>query len=103
MKVAVASQNRKSVTTHLGRCRKFWIYTIEDKKVLNRELLELPKELSFHESSPHDTHPLDDVALIICGGMGENLKNRLARKSIGSFVTEESDPDKAVVEYLKQN
>ncbi len=25
MKIAVASQNRKTVTAHAGKCRKFWL------------------------------------------------------------------------------
>jgi predicted Fe-Mo cluster-binding NifX family protein len=52
MKIAVASQNRKEITGHTGQCRKFWIYQIENDAVAGKELLELPKEQSFHETSP---------------------------------------------------
>jgi cytochrome d ubiquinol oxidase subunit II len=50
MKIAVASQNRRDVTGHTGRCRKFWIYDIQQAAVRERQLLELPKAQSFHES-----------------------------------------------------
>jgi len=100
MKIAVTSQNRKAVTEHAGRCRKFWIFTIENNKITEKELLELSKEQSFHDSSPHDAHPLDDVDILITGGMGQGLKGRLERKGIIGLVTNESDPQKAVSHYL---
>ncbi|EIC29959.1 MULTISPECIES: NifB/NifX family molybdenum-iron cluster-binding protein [Methylomicrobium] len=74
MKIAVASQNRKDITGHTGRCRKFWIYRIENGVVAGKELLELPKEQSFHESSPLELSPLDDdVQVLIAGGMGASI------------------------------
>ena len=100
MKIAVTSQNRKTVTEHAGRCRKFWVFSIENNKIIEKELLELPKEQAFHESSPHDSHPLDDIDVLIAGGMGQGLMMRLERKSINSLVTKESDPEKAVLLYL---
>jgi predicted Fe-Mo cluster-binding NifX family protein len=54
MRIAVASQNRKTVTGHAGKCRKFWIYDTDGAEVLGKILLELPMEQSFHES--HDHH-----------------------------------------------
>ena len=44
MKIAVTSQNRKTITGHAGKCRKFWIYEIVDKKVVDNTLLELALE-----------------------------------------------------------
>ncbi len=44
MKIAVTSQNRKSITEHAGRCRKFWIFMIEENRIVDRKLLELAKE-----------------------------------------------------------
>jgi predicted Fe-Mo cluster-binding NifX family protein len=100
MKIAVTSQNRREITEHAGRCRKFWIYDIEDKQVVNKSLLEIPVEQSFHESSSHDPHPLDDVAVLISAGMGQGMVNRLASKGIVAVVTTQKDPDLAVNAYL---
>lgn len=103
MKIAVTSQNRREVTEHAGRCRKFWIYDIEDKQVLNKQLLELSLEQSFHESHPHQPHPLDVAAVLISGSMGQGMYLRLAAKGIIGIVTGEKDPDRAVNEYLAGN
>jgi len=101
MKIAVASQNRREITDHTGRCRKFWVYEIENGTISNKTLLELSKEQSFHDSSPHESSPLDDVQVLIAGGLGTGLVRRLENRGIKSLVTTETDPDKAVENYLK--
>ncbi len=100
MKIAVTSQNRKTITGHAGKCRKFWIYDVVGHTVIARSLLELPLEQSFHESHGQP-HPLDDANVLICGGMGQGLVQRLKAKGIEGLVTTETDPDCAVDAYLK--
>ncbi len=100
MKIAVTSQNRREITQHAGRCRNFLVFEVVDGRFTGQSLLELPKEASFHDSSPNARHPLDDVDLLIAGGMGEGLHARLARKGIASLVTSETDPERAVRLWL---
>lgn len=100
MKIAVTSQNRKTVTAHAGKCRKFWIYEVEGGEVKGKSLLELPIEQSFHASHGEAPHPLDDINALISGGMGMGLKNRLRQKSIVALATAEPDPDRAVSAWL---
>ena len=100
MKIAVASQNRREITDHNGRCRKFWIYEVDNGTIASKELLELPKEQSFHDSSPHEPSPLDDVQVLIAGGMGTGLIRRLENMGIEALITTEINPDKAVEDYL---
>ncbi|MEW6415738.1 MAG: NifB/NifX family molybdenum-iron cluster-binding protein [Pseudomonadota bacterium] len=100
MKIAVASQNRKNVTGHAGKCRKFWIYDIEANAVKDKQHLELPREQSFHEFRGAEPHPLAGVQVLITGGMGEGLARRLAGMGIEGLVTSETDPDQAVAAWL---
>ena len=100
MKIAVASQNRKEITGHTGRCRKFWVYTIENNEIVEKELLKLPKEQSFHDSSPFEPSPLDHMQVLITGGMGTGLARRLEQKNIQALITKETDPEKAVKDFL---
>ena len=100
MNIAVASQNRQDITEHAGRCRKFWIYRISEGSAVGKELLELPKEQSFHDSSPHDPHPLDGVQVLIAGNFGVGLAARLESKGIKPVITPEMDPDRAIAAYL---
>jgi len=100
MKIAVTSQNRRTVTSHAGRCRRFWIYHVRDGAPVGRELLELPREQSFHESSPGEAHLLDGIQALISQGMGDGLVRRLARMGARGYLTEASDPDEAVRRWL---
>ena len=76
------------------------MFITESNKIVRKELLELPREQSFHESSPHESHPLDDIDLLIAGDMGLGLMRRLERKGIKGIVTKEDNPEKAVLLYL---
>ncbi len=100
MKIAVSSQNQTAVTAHLGHCQKFWIYDVNNATIQNKELLQLSKNQSFHESSPKDPHPLDVVQILISGSMGHGLARRLESKGIQPIITSETDPDTAVTAYL---
>lgn len=104
MKIAVTSQNRKTITEHAGKCRKFWIYNIQNQQVIGKDLLELPLEQSFHESAqtagPQAAHPLDGTSLLIAASAGRGLQLRLAQKGIQLAVTTETDPDRAVTAWL---
>ena len=100
MKIAVSSQNRKTNTGHAGKCRKFWIYEVDAKKIVNKTLLELALEQSFHESHGGGPHPLDEIKVLICGGAGQGLIRRLDGMGIQGLVTTETDPDSAVVDFL---
>lgn len=103
MEIAVASRNKASITSHTGKCQNFWIYEVNPKEILGKELLELSKEQTFHNTSPHDPHPLDNVQVLISGGIGRGLMRRLERQGIEGVVTLESDPDLAVISYLKNS
>ena len=100
MKIAVTSQNKKTITEHAGRCRKFWVFDIENNRIVNKQLLELPKQQSFHESSSHESHPLDNIDVLISAGMGQGLMMRLQHKGIKGLITRETVPEQAVLLYL---
>lgn len=106
MKIAVTSQNRQEITGHAGRCRKFWVYEVieaEDTKsgeIKGRELVELSKEQSLHEHRGPEHPILDSIQVLITGGMGEGMRQRLTRLGIRGIITPETDPDTAVRAFL---
>jgi predicted Fe-Mo cluster-binding NifX family protein len=100
MKIAVTSQNRRDITEHAGRCRNFWVFEVDGLHIVNRSLLELPKESSLHDAPPDGPHALDGVDVLIAGGMGGGLRSRLARRGIEALVTTETQPEGAVRAWL---
>lgn len=100
MKIAVTSQNRKTITEHAGKCRKFWIYNIEAGAVMGRDLIELPMEQSFHASQHQLAEALTDIDVLITASMGAGLHQRLKQSGIHPLITTEEDPNAAVAAYL---
>lgn len=98
--IAVTSQNRRTVTGHAGRCRKFWLYPIEQGAIGERRLIELSIEETFHASSRGVPQPLEGITTMISQEMGGGLYMRLQRNGIQPWITSETDPDAAVRAYL---
>lgn len=100
MKIAITSQNLSTISGHAGRCRKFWIYEVEGKRVARKALLELPLAQRFQACAPGSPHPLDVVNVLITGGMKTRLHDSLMQKGILAVSTTETDPDRAVAAWL---
>jgi predicted Fe-Mo cluster-binding NifX family protein len=100
MKIAVTSQNLSTISGHAGRCRKFWIYEVEGKRVARKALLELPLALRFQACVPDRPHPLNAVNVLITAGMKTRLHDNLMQKGILAVSTTETDPDRAVAAWL---
>jgi predicted Fe-Mo cluster-binding NifX family protein len=101
MKIAVTSQNFRTVTPHAGRTRRFLVYeAAEGGEPVEVDRLDLPKELSMHEFHADTPHPLDAVDVIIAGSFGEGFAARMAKRGIVAVATNLADPVEAVKEYL---
>jgi len=108
MKIAIASQNKKTISAHAGKVSRYYIYYIntETKVTEKKELIELPKEdilhNRFHESpDPFAPHPIYDVDMVITGGAGPGFVNRLASQNTRVVITSETDPDEAISKLLE--
>lgn len=100
-KIAVASQNFRTVTPHAGKTRRFLIFRVEPGEVPEEsERLDLPPEMAFHEFQDANPHPLDGVQVLIVGSCGEGFIRRLARRGIEVVATAETDPRQAIADYL---
>jgi len=93
MKIAVTSQNFRTVTGHAGRARRFIIYAVEaDGEPREIDRLDLPREMAFHEFHGDDPHPIDGVDVVVTGGCGPGFPRRLAARGIRVVTTEEQEP-----------
>lgn len=103
--VAITCQNRKEVSGHAGKCRNFFIYTIDDTKILSKELLELSKEEALHEAfhNPEmagQAHPIFDVDIFLVGGIGIGAINKLKAHNVDTYIVRETNPDTAIESFL---
>jgi predicted Fe-Mo cluster-binding NifX family protein len=102
MKVAVASQNRRSVTAHAGRCRRFWVYDVHDGEAGPGQLLELDKDGTLHALRPGIPPALAGLDVLIAEELCASLRRRLERHGIEGRASTCERPDDAVREFLAE-
>jgi predicted Fe-Mo cluster-binding NifX family protein len=101
MRIAVTSQNFRSVTGHAGHARRFLVFNVDAANAIELvDRLDLPKELAMHGFDDHTAHPLFGMDVLITGGAGEGFKQRLAQRGVRVMATAETDPVAAVHAFL---
>ena len=101
MRIAVTSQNFRSVTGHAGRARRFIVFEVGDKGTPQEiERLDLEANMTIHGFDPRSNHPLDNMKVLITAGSGEGFIRHMAARGVQVVATAESDPAMAVAAYL---
>lgn len=103
MKVAVVSEDFRSLSGTAGRARRFLLFEAEKGRRPQLErYFELPADCpTYHDLHEDDEtfHPLDGMALITAEA-GEGFRERLARRGTQVHITTEQDPHTAVILML---
>jgi len=97
MRIAITSQNFKTITGHAGKTRRFLVYETDSQCLPTEvERIDLPAEMSLH-AYHGDDHPLflSGLEALITQGAGQGFLQRLSRHGIRVFVTSEADPVQA--------
>jgi predicted Fe-Mo cluster-binding NifX family protein len=119
MKIAIITDDGKSISQHFGRATHYMVLTIEEGKIINRELREKMGHNQFsgesHEENHGENHGMDeahhdrhaqmagsiaDCEAIICGGMGMGAYQSMLRLNIKPVVTDLQDIDAIAQAYI---
>ena len=110
MRIAVASQDGKSVAGHIGKCADWVVFEVtaddaseSDYVVAEVERIKLPKELLFHHYKDDGPHPLKSCRAVIGASAGESFVRRMDRRGIEAVLTAEPNPAQAVADYVREN
>lgn len=108
MKVAVISQDGKTVSQHFGRAPYYVVLTIEDGETKDREIRPKAGHHSFAATEPpadvkHEAMAgsIADCEALIAGGMGEGAFLSLQGMGIRPILTDETDADCAGLRYAQ--
>jgi predicted Fe-Mo cluster-binding NifX family protein len=119
MKVACITDDGKTISAHFGRARHYAVLTVEDGRIVARELRDklghgqfAPQEEHGHDHgaahgtdpASHDRHVrmaegISDCEAVLCGGMGRGAYLSMQRLGVSPVVTAETDIDRAVLAY----
>ncbi len=122
MKIAVVSEDRKTVSQHFGRAPYYVVLTVDGDKVIGSEIRSKAghHDAGGHHGTEHAGQPhgfdaasqathasmvanISDCQVLIAGGMGWGAQQSLKRTGIETVVTEVQDIDQAIKLYLAGN
>lgn len=105
-KVAITSEDKSTISGHIGKCNHFFVYEIDDNGSFTKSSLELNENqilhYSFHEDpSPEPQNPLFEMNMILANDLGEGAVNNLARQRVAAHQIMEQDPDEAIKKLVE--
>jgi len=100
MKIAVTSQNFRTITGHAGKTRRFLVFAAEHGSApVEVGRFDLPPEMSMHEFAG-GPHPLDAVDVLLTASAGDGFVRKLGQRGVRVVITGEADPKTAVADLL---
>lgn len=117
MKIALITDDGKTISRHFGRATHYLVLTLEDGQVVNRELRSKLGHKHFKGTDENDDHnhesaevhhqrhvsmaeTIADCAVLICGGMGRPAYESMLNLNIKPVVTDLTDVDEAVKAFI---
>ena len=104
MKIAVVSEDFRSLSGPAGKARRFLLFEAEKgRRPQLEKYFQLPEDCpTYHDLHEDDetSHLLDGVTLITAEA-GEGFRERLARRGTEVYITTEQDPHTAVSLFLE--
>ena len=118
MKIAVVTDDHRTISAHFGRALYYEVFTIADGKITQREALPKPAHNQF-ANEPHDepgyTHghgpaaesrharmlvPIRDCQVLLTRGMGQGAFDNLKQAGIQPILTDIQEIEPAVKAYI---
>ena len=111
-KIAIPSDDQETISGHFGRTKGFLIYDVDENNVSNKMYVE--NNFTGHAHGHHHDHQHDhqhshggilqalkDCKVIIARGMGRRLLIDFETNNKEVFVTDTSNADEAIDQYIK--
>lgn len=98
MKVAITYDNGQ-VFQHFGHTKEFKVYSIEDNKIISKEIISLNGN---GHGALADFLVSKDIAVLICGRIGAGAKTALDRAGITLYCGVKGDVDIQIADYLEE-
>jgi len=120
MKIAVVTDDEKTISAHFGRTQYYVVFTLEDGQVTGQETRPKANHSQFsgehhHHGEQGDTHGMDphsqhrhgmmmdtinDCQVLMARGMGQGAHNSLTMHGIQPVLTDIQDIREALDSYL---
>jgi predicted Fe-Mo cluster-binding NifX family protein len=102
LKLAVCSKDFTHVTGHAGQAKRWLLFARAGEGDWQVAEVTLTKAQTFHHFKDNGPHPLDGISALIAISAGESFLQRMRGSGIDAVLTAETDPHKAVKDYLAE-
>jgi predicted Fe-Mo cluster-binding NifX family protein len=123
MKIAVITDDGKTISQHFGRAQYYLVATVENGQVINHELRDKLGHANF-ANEPHDpetpgqphgfspasqdrhtqmAQAITDCEVLLCRGMGMGAYESMKTHGIRSIVTDIAGIDEAIKAFIEGN
>jgi len=99
VKIAVTYSNGL-IEQHFGQTKEFKVYTIEDNKIVNQEIVST---LGYAHGTLINLLVSNQINTLICGGLGQGAKDLLSRANISLLPGVNKSADEAVNDYINNS
>ncbi len=119
MKIAVITDDGKTISQHFGRAQYYLVATVENGQIVSREMRnkighnhfsnepheeEKPGQPHGTDAASHNKHlqmseTITDCEALLCRGMGRGAYESMKTRSIRPIVTDIADVDEAITAY----
>jgi predicted Fe-Mo cluster-binding NifX family protein len=120
MKIALITDDGKTISQHFGRAQHYLVVTVENGQIVNREMRDKLGHFHFasqpHEDEKHaqphgmdaDSHSkhlqmseaITDCEALLCRGMGRGAYESMKTRNIRPLVTDIASIDEAIMAYI---
>lgn len=117
MKIAAITEDGKTISQHFGRAPYYLVLTVEDNKIVDREMRNKLGHTQFHEGGHHEetsggrhgfgpeadhrhgrmAEAITDCEALLCRGMGIGAYESMKARNIRPVVTDIVDIEEAVL------
>ena len=104
MKIAIATKDFATVSSHAGQTRQWLVYDLSAHRA--HQLLPVPlrvdldKEQVLHVFEDKAPHPLDGVDIVVAASAGDGFIRHMKKRGSEVLLTGESDPAIAITRIL---
>ena len=104
MKIAIATKDFTTVSSHAGQTRQWLVYDLSAHRA-NQLLpaplqVDLEKEQVLHVFEDNAPHPLDGVDIVVAASAGDGFIRHMKKRGCEVLLTGESDPAVAITRTL---
>jgi len=103
MKVAIPTDDGKTVADHFGRARYLWIVEMDKGAVLSEQLLENSDRHHGHGDHGGLLELLKGVDVVVCTNLGMRIHNDLVASGIPVYMTRNGDIRQSLHDALQGN